>query len=144
MEADSLQLPFPDGAFDIVCVAFGLRNLSDTDGGLREMVRVCRPGGQVAVLEFSTPRAAAAGGRYDWYFRRVLPRVGQTLAQNRQEAYNYLPASVGEFPQGEAILAGGCGRAGLEEICCRAFTLGICTLYTGRKAGPDRPRGEPS
>ena len=126
-------MPFPDGRFNIVCVAFGLRNLSDTDGGLREMVRVCRPGGQVAVLEFSTPRSRLLGAVYDWYFRRVLPRVGQTLAQNRQEAYNYLPASVGEFPQGEAML-GQMRQAGLGDVRSHPFTLGICTLYAGRKS----------
>ncbi len=143
VQADTLQLPFPDGRFDIVCVAFGLRNLSDSDGGLREMVRVCRPGGQVAVLEFSTPRSRPLAAVYDWYFRRVLPRVGQTLAQNRQEAYNYLPASVSQFPQGEAMLAR-MQTAGLEKVCCRAFTLGICTLYTGRRAGPVGLRGDAS
>ena len=61
LEADTLRLPFPDGTFQIVCVAFGLRNVSDTDAGLREMVRVCRPGGRVAVLEFSTPTAWPLG-----------------------------------------------------------------------------------
>jgi demethylmenaquinone methyltransferase/2-methoxy-6-polyprenyl-1,4-benzoquinol methylase len=143
VEADTMHLPFPDGAFDIVCVAFGLRNLSDTDGGLREMVRVCRPGGKVAVLEFSTPRRRPLGIVYDWYFRRVLPRVGQTLAQNRQEAYNYLPASVGQFPQGEELLER-MRAAGLDEVCRHAFTLGICTLYIGRKASPFGLRGDAS
>jgi demethylmenaquinone methyltransferase/2-methoxy-6-polyprenyl-1,4-benzoquinol methylase len=132
VEADALRLPFGDDCFDIVCAAFGLRNLSDTDAGLREMVRVCRPAGQVAVLEFSTPGGRALGGCYGWYFRRVLPRVGQALARNRQEAYNYLPASVGQFPQGEA-LAERMRAAGLVEVQCRPFTLGVCTLYTGKK-----------
>jgi demethylmenaquinone methyltransferase/2-methoxy-6-polyprenyl-1,4-benzoquinol methylase len=107
------------------------------------MVRVCRPGGQVAVLEFSTPRGRPLAAVYDWYFRRVVPRVGQTLAQNRQEAYNYLPVSVGEFPQGEALVAR-MQAAGLESVGCRALSLGICTLYTGRKAGPFGLRGDVS
>ena len=77
LEADALRLPFGDAQFDIVCAAFGLRNLSDTDAGLREMVRVCQPGGQVAVLEFSTPGCRPLGVCYGWYFRQVLPRVGQ-------------------------------------------------------------------
>jgi demethylmenaquinone methyltransferase/2-methoxy-6-polyprenyl-1,4-benzoquinol methylase len=143
VQADSLQLPFADGVFDIVCVAFGLRNLSDTEGGLGEMVRVCRPGGRVAVLEFSLPRSRPLGAVYAWYFRRVLPRVGQTLARNRQGAYNYLPASVGEFPQGEA-LAARMRAAGLEGVGCRALTLGICSLYTGSKAGPAGRQGDAS
>ena len=129
VQADTLQLPFPDGRFDIVCVAFGLRNLSDTDGGLREMVRVCRPGGQVAVLEFSTPRSRPLGAVYDWYFRRVLPRVGQTLAQNRQGAYNYLPASVSQFPQGEAMLAADAGRRPGENRPSRVHPGNMHSLH---------------
>jgi demethylmenaquinone methyltransferase/2-methoxy-6-polyprenyl-1,4-benzoquinol methylase len=132
IEADTLQLPFPAGTFQIVCVAFGLRNLSDTDAGLREMVRVCRPGGRVAVLEFSMPRAWPLRVLYGWYFQRVLPRVGQALARNAQGAYNYLPASVGRFPQGEA-LAERMRAAGLANVRQHRFTMGIATLYAGEK-----------
>ena len=132
LEADTLRLPFPDDMFQIVSVAFGLRNLADTDAGLREMVRVCRPGGRVAILEFSTPTAWPLGAVYGWYFRNVLPRIGQALARNRQAAYNYLPQSVGRFPQGEA-LAERMQAAGLREVTWRAFTFGVATLYVGRK-----------
>jgi len=132
IEADTVRLPFPDGMFQIVCVAFGLRNVSDTDAGLREMTRVCRPGGRVAVLEFSTPTAWPLGPVYGWYFQRILPRIGQVLARNTQAAYNYLPASVGQFPQGEA-LAGRMRAAGLGEVWFRPFTFGVATLYVGRK-----------
>lgn len=132
VEADALQLPFPDDTFQIVCVAFGLRNVNDTDRGLREMARVCRPAGRVAVLEFSTPRLWPLGAVYGWYFRRVLPRIGQLLANSRQAAYNYLPASVGQFPQDEA-LAERMRAAGLTGVEYRPFTLGVCTLYVGRK-----------
>jgi demethylmenaquinone methyltransferase/2-methoxy-6-polyprenyl-1,4-benzoquinol methylase len=132
IEADAVRLPFPDGRFQIVCVAFGLRNLSDTDAGLREMARVCRPGGRVAVLEFSTPTAWPLGAVYGWYFQRILPRIGQVLARNTQAAYNYLPASVGQFPQGEA-LAGRMRAAGLGEVWFRPLTFGVATLYVGRK-----------
>jgi len=132
IEADAVRLPFPDGMFQIVCVAFGLRNVSDTDAGLREMTRVCRSGGRVAVLEFSTPTAWPLGAVYGWYFQRILPRIGQVLARNTQAAYNYLPASVGQFPQGEA-LAGRMRAAGLGEVWFRPFTLGVATLYVGRR-----------
>jgi demethylmenaquinone methyltransferase/2-methoxy-6-polyprenyl-1,4-benzoquinol methylase len=132
LEADTLRLPFAADTFDIVCVAFGLRNVSDTDAGLREMVRVCRPGGQVAVLEFSTPRRWPLGALYGWYFRRVLPGVARVLAHDRQGAYNYLPASVVQFPQGEEMQRR-LRAAGLQETRYRAFTLGVCTLYMGRK-----------
>jgi len=132
VEADAQQLPFPGDLFQIVCVAFGLRNVSDTDRGLREMVRVCKPGGSVAVLEFSLPRAWPLRTLYGWYFRRVLPRVGQALAKNPQGAYNYLPASVGEFPQGEALTER-MRRAGLRQLQYHPLTFGIATLYVGTK-----------
>ena len=132
LEADTQQLPFPDDLFQIVCVAFGLRNVSDTDRGLREMARVCRPGGSVAVLEFSMPTLWPLGPLYGWYFHRVLPRIGQALARNHQSAYNYLPASVSQFPQGEE-LAARMRAAGLARVEYHRFTLGIATLYVGHK-----------
>jgi demethylmenaquinone methyltransferase/2-methoxy-6-polyprenyl-1,4-benzoquinol methylase len=135
LEADTLQLPFAGDTFQIVCVAFGLRNVSDTDAGLREMTRVCRPGGRVAILEFSTPTLWPIGALYAWYFQRVLPRIGQMLARNTQAAYSYLPQSVGRFPQGEA-LAKRMRSAGLGDVWFRPFTCGVATLYVGKKEPP--------
>ncbi|MBN2022457.1 MAG: bifunctional demethylmenaquinone methyltransferase/2-methoxy-6-polyprenyl-1,4-benzoquinol methylase UbiE [Pirellulales bacterium] len=132
VEADALRLPFADDRFQIVTVAFGLRNVSDTRAGLAEMVRVCQPGGRVAVLEFAMPRGRIFGPLYRAYFRHVLPRVGQALANNALAAYNYLPASVGEFPQDEA-LAEMMQSAGLGRVECRRFTLGVANLYVGVK-----------
>ncbi|MEX1040678.1 MAG: bifunctional demethylmenaquinone methyltransferase/2-methoxy-6-polyprenyl-1,4-benzoquinol methylase UbiE [Pirellulaceae bacterium] len=132
LEADTQQLPFEDDRFQIVSVAFGLRNVSDTDVGLREMTRVCKPGGKVAVLEFSMPRWQPMKGIYQLYFRYVLPRIGQMMAKNQQEAYEYLPQSVGEFPHGEA-LAQRMADVGLKEVTFRPFTFGIATLYVGTK-----------
>jgi demethylmenaquinone methyltransferase/2-methoxy-6-polyprenyl-1,4-benzoquinol methylase len=132
VEGDAAQLPLADDRFQIVCVAFGLRNVSDTQQGLAEMVRVCRPGGQVAVLEFSMPTFWPLKALYGLYFRWVVPLVGQTLARNRQGAYNYLPESVGEFPQAEA-LAQRMRAAGLHGVRFHPLTFGVATLYVGVK-----------
>jgi len=132
VEADGQALPFADETFQLVTVAFGLRNQADTARGLAEMARVCRPGGKVAVLEFSMPRGPILGKLYRFYFRRVLPHVGQALAKNRQEAYHYLPSSVGEFPQDEAM-AGLLHRTGLRNVRYHPLTFGIATLYLGEK-----------
>ncbi len=135
--ADAQNLAFPDNHFQIVCVAFGLRNVADTDRGLREMVRVCRPGGRVAVLEFSSPTRQPLRGIYNWYFRHVLPRIGGLFARNGSGAYNYLPSSVGEFPCGEA-LAERMRAAGLNNVEFIPLTFGVATLYVGRKGSGDR------
>ena len=132
VEADAQQLPFDSDTFQIVCVAFGLRNVADTDRGLREMTRVCRPGGRVAVLEFSMPQRQPVKSLYGWYFRHVLPKIGQWLARNDHAAYNYLPQSVGEFPQGEQLLER-MRQAGLRETRHRPLSFGVASLYIGTK-----------
>ena len=132
VEADAQELPFADDFFQIVSVAFGLRNLSDTMRGLEEMVRVCRPQGQVAVLEFSQPGFRPLGAIYRAYFRYVLPAIGQALVRNQHAAYNYLPQSVGEFASG-AELAEMLSAAGLRNVTFHPMTLGVATLYMGTK-----------
>ena len=132
VEADAQKLPFASDRFQIVCVAFGLRNVTDPELGLAEMVRVCRPGGRVAVLEFSQPRHPLFGRLYRAYFRTVLPRVGQALSNSPDSAYHYLPASVLKFPDGEALLAR-LRAHGLTDTWHRPLTLGIATLYVGSK-----------
>jgi demethylmenaquinone methyltransferase/2-methoxy-6-polyprenyl-1,4-benzoquinol methylase len=132
VEADAQHLPFEDNRFAIVSVAFGLRNVADTNCGLAEMTRVCRPGGQVAVLEFSSPRWQPLRGLYLFYFRHVLPRVGQFLARNQSSAYEYLPATVAQCPDGEE-LAERMRGVGLKNVKYWPLTGGIATLYVGRK-----------
>jgi demethylmenaquinone methyltransferase / 2-methoxy-6-polyprenyl-1,4-benzoquinol methylase len=132
VQADAQQLPFPDDAFEVVTVAFGLRNVTDIDRGLAEMTRVARPGGRVAVLEFSRPRHWFFGRAYRAYFRYVLPLVGQLFSRSGEKAYVYLPASVMEFPDGEA-LAVRMQAAGLRQVTFTPFTLGVATLYVGTK-----------
>ena len=132
VEADAQQLPFPSNVFQIVSVAFGLRNVTDPDRGLAEMVRVAKPGGRVAVLEFSRPQGRILGPLYRWYFRSVLPRIGQIVSRDKESAYRYLPESVMQFPDGEQ-LADRLRAAGLVDVKYDPFTFGIATLYVGVK-----------
>lgn len=132
LEADAQRLPFPDNTFQIATVAFGLRNVTDTDRGIAEMVRVVRPGGRIVILEFSQPRGVVFGRLYRFYFRHVLPVVGQMISRSKDNAYRYLPASVMEFPDGEA-LAQRLRRHGLRDVSWQPLTFGIATLYLGTK-----------
>jgi len=132
VEADAMALPFPAAAFDVVTVAFGLRNIADTTKGLAEMARVCRPGGKLAILEFSLPRNVAIRGFYLWYFRNVLPRLGNAVARNSSDAYTYLNQSVEQFPSG-AALATLVKQAGFDRVDVVPLTFGIATLYVATR-----------
>lgn len=134
VEADAQQLPFESNHFQIACVAFGLRNVTSTERGLAEMTRVVHDGGRVAVLEFSKPTWPPFSWGYAFYFKHVLPRVGQLFASNDSDAYEYLPASVSEFPSGEG-LAKLMRNAGLADVWFKPLTIGIATLYVGTKVG---------
>jgi len=130
IEADALNLPFPSEHFDLVTAAFGFRNLSDYDAGLREIVRLLRPGGECGILDFGEPKGAF-GALYRIYFKKVLPRVGTWIAGVRGP-YAYLPASVERFPQPEEMLAR-MQSAGFSEASWTPYTFGIAGLYRGRK-----------
>lgn len=132
MVADTINLPFPGGVFDVVSVAFGIRNVPDYEAGIREMARVVKSGGRVVILEFSMPENGLFGKAYMAYFTRVLPVVGRLVSRNGNGAYNYLPDSVLEFPSGTAM----CGvmeRCGLTDVSAERLTLGIVTVYVGNK-----------
>lgn len=128
--ADTIQLPFPDETFDLVTVAFGIRNVSNFYTGLKELWRVTRQGGQLAVLEFSQPKGVLLRRFYGWYFHRVLPAVGRLISGSN--AYVYLPKSVSEFPEGQAFCAA-LGKAGWNEPSAEPLTWGIATLYVAQK-----------
>jgi demethylmenaquinone methyltransferase / 2-methoxy-6-polyprenyl-1,4-benzoquinol methylase len=132
LEADAQKLPFADEQFQITTVAFGLRNVTDTDLGLAEIARVTRPGGKVAILEFSQPRGRIFGPLFHFYSNRILPWIGQLISRSKDDAYRYLPASVREFPDGEA-LADRLRSHGLIDVRWHPLTFGIATLYIGKK-----------
>jgi demethylmenaquinone methyltransferase/2-methoxy-6-polyprenyl-1,4-benzoquinol methylase len=132
LEADAQKLPLSDGQFQITTVAFGLRNVTDMDQGLAEMVRVTRLGGKVAILEFSQPRGLLFGPLFRFYSNWILPRIGQLISRSKDNAYRYLPASVKEFPDGEA-LADRLRGHGLTDVRWYPLTFGIATLYVGTK-----------
>jgi demethylmenaquinone methyltransferase/2-methoxy-6-polyprenyl-1,4-benzoquinol methylase len=128
--ADTLQLPFADASFDFATVAFGIRNVADPRAGLAEMARVVRPGGRIVVLEFSKPRVPLLGAAYQFYFRRVLPRLGGWISGAKNHAYQYLHDSVMAFPERQAFLDL-MVRAGLHAPQQRLLTGGIAAIYRG-------------
>ena len=127
IRGDALALPFADASFDAATVGFGVRNLADLEGGLRELRRVLRPGGRVGILEITTPRGVLAPF-YRLWFDRIVPLAGRLLPGG--SAYTYLPASVRRFPDPEAfrrlITA-----AGFDDVRIRLFAGGIVALHTG-------------
>jgi demethylmenaquinone methyltransferase / 2-methoxy-6-polyprenyl-1,4-benzoquinol methylase len=130
-EADALRMPFAGGSFDLVTTAFGFRNLANYEDGLREIFRVLRPGGTVAILEFTEPPPGLMGDLYRWYFRNVLPRIGAFLSGD-QKAYSYLPASVSRFFR-PAELAGLMTAVGYQAAAYKVWTFGTVALHLGIK-----------
>ena len=133
VEGDALRLPFADETFDAVTIAFGLRNLAGVFEGLRELRRILRPGGRVAILEFSSPVVPGFRALFRFYFTRVLPRIGGLVSGSRG-AYEYLPDSVTRFPD-QKRLAELMREAGFEGVGYRNLTGGIAALHTGARAG---------
>ena len=131
LEADALHLPLAAKSLDLIVTAFGFRNLANYDAGLREFARVLKPDGQLGILEFSEP-GGIIGKAYAVYFRRVLPAIGRVIC-GREGPYNYLPSSVGNFPQPARMLEM-MRAAGYEECAWQPYTFGIAGLYTARRA----------
>jgi demethylmenaquinone methyltransferase/2-methoxy-6-polyprenyl-1,4-benzoquinol methylase len=129
VEGDLLALPFPDGAFDAATIGFGIRNLADLEGGLRELARVLHPGGRLACLEITRPRGALRPFFRLW-FDGLVPLAGKVLPGGG--AYSYLPASVRRFP-GPEDLAAAMDRTGFGGISWRLLGGGIVSLHVGMK-----------
>ena len=131
LHGDALDLPFEDDRFAAATVAFGIRNVADLDAGLRELVRVVRPGGKVVCLEITTPESGAAARFHRLWFDRLVPGIGR-LADRRGagSAYSYLPASVRRFPN-PTVLGQAMYAAGLDEVRFRPLGGGIVALHVG-------------
>lgn len=130
-QADCLRLPFADGSFDCITVAYGVRNFEHLLDGYREMTRVLRRGGRLVVIELSTPPSALVRPFYKFYTRCVIPVAGRIVSKDVR-AYSYLPESIAAVAQGEAMTAL-MEEAGLADTAFRRMTFGVCTIYTGCK-----------
>lgn len=129
--ADCAATGWPDSSFDLVTIAYGIRNFADIEGGYREMCRILRPGGRVLVLELTEPATAVVKPFYNFYTRCIIPAAGSMVAGDRS-AYTYLPQSIAACPQRAAMTAI-MAKAGLAEASFKSLFPGVCTLYTAIK-----------
>jgi demethylmenaquinone methyltransferase/2-methoxy-6-polyprenyl-1,4-benzoquinol methylase len=128
---DSERLQFPDNYFDAVIVAFGVRNFEDLGKGLTDMYRVLKPGGKAVILEFSKPEYFPLKQMYNFYFKNVLPTIGNSISKDNA-AYTYLPESVNAFPCGTDFVSI-LHKIGFTETKCETLTFGISSIYSGKK-----------
>jgi demethylmenaquinone methyltransferase/2-methoxy-6-polyprenyl-1,4-benzoquinol methylase len=131
VKGDSEHLQFADNNFDAITVAFGVRNFEHLQLGINEMFRVLKPGGKIAVLEFSKPKKFPFKQVYDFYFKYILPTWGGIISKNKR-AYTYLPESVKHFPEGNEFIAF-LNQAGFKQASVQPLTFGICSLYVAIK-----------
>jgi demethylmenaquinone methyltransferase/2-methoxy-6-polyprenyl-1,4-benzoquinol methylase len=130
-EGNAMQLPFADQSFDVVTIAFGLRNLDRVDVGLSEILRVLKPGGRAAILEFSRPVLPIFRQLFEFYFHHILPRIGG-LISGSTTAYTYLPKSVGNFPD-QKRLAALMKEVGFSTVRYHNLSAGIAALHLGER-----------
>jgi demethylmenaquinone methyltransferase/2-methoxy-6-polyprenyl-1,4-benzoquinol methylase len=131
VEGDALDLPFLGGVFDAVTIGFGLRNLAGLEEGLKELLRILRPGGCLAVLEFSKPQTPGLRKLFQVYFTKLLPLMGGAISGSRG-AYTYLPDSVQRFPD-QKHLALLIQEVGFDEVSYQNLTGGIAALHLARR-----------
>lgn len=124
---DCMNLDYPDGSFDAVTAAFGIRNFPDLDKGLREMCRVLRKGGQLSIVELTTPVSFPMRQLFSIYSHTVLPVCGRMISHDTS-AYSYLTKTIEAFPQGEEMM-GILKKAGFSQTSFKRLTFGICTMY---------------
>jgi demethylmenaquinone methyltransferase/2-methoxy-6-polyprenyl-1,4-benzoquinol methylase len=131
VRGDAMHLPVANQSVHAATITFGIRNVQQPEVACRELVRVLRPGGRVAILEFGTPSSPIFGPVYQWYSRNILPRIGRAVSRH-DAAYSYLPESIGAFPYGDEF-AGLLSAAGFSHVQARPFMFGAVYLYTGQK-----------
>jgi demethylmenaquinone methyltransferase/2-methoxy-6-polyprenyl-1,4-benzoquinol methylase len=136
--ADALELPFGDAAFDGAMLGWGLRNLVDLDAGLAEAARVLRPGARLVILDMALPPARWLRTLYQFYFRRVLPRIGRLISRHAT-AYTWLPASTQAFPE-PPELARRMVAQGFTEVSYALFMGGVCAMHVGTRPASPAPR----
>jgi demethylmenaquinone methyltransferase/2-methoxy-6-polyprenyl-1,4-benzoquinol methylase len=131
LKGDSENLPFNDNYFDAYTVGFGVRNFENLEKGLSEMLRVLKPKGQAVILEFSKPKKFPVKQLYNFYFKYILPGIGNTISKDKA-AYTYLPESVIAFPEGDDFLAI-LRKTGYTNVSAHSLLFGIATIYRGEK-----------
>ncbi len=130
IEADAMALPFPDASFDVLSIAFGIRNVASPAKALEEFRRVLRPAGRLVVLEFDRPRNPLIRAANNLYTQRIMPWTATLIARDRSGAYRYLPRSVGMFMEREEML-GAIAGAGFSDVSAHALTFGVAVCYRG-------------
>jgi len=131
VRGDAMRVPARDQSFDALTIAFGIRNVEDVLSACREMVRVLKPGGRLALLEFTVPSTPVISTLYLWYLHHVLPRIGRALSHH-DAAYGYLPASIDAFASPDDFMKI-LRQAGFVDISAARMTFGSVCLYTGRR-----------
>ncbi|QYK47136.1 MAG: bifunctional demethylmenaquinone methyltransferase/2-methoxy-6-polyprenyl-1,4-benzoquinol methylase UbiE [Phycisphaeraceae bacterium] len=140
VEADAMSLPFADASFDVLSIAFGIRNVASPGVALAEFRRVLRPGGRLIVLEFDRPRNVLVRALNDFYTNQIMPRTATLISRDRSGAYRYLPRSVGTFMRREEMIDG-IRAAGFSDVSATPLTFGVAVCYRGYVPGSDPSRG---